>query len=135
MCKVWCACTVAILYLVSKDRASCLFLWSSSSLCRCASSSVRVSLGKHLNIGHHSHGKVISHNGIMCPPILWQLSEGLPRVVQLDGELVDGVPEGLDLHGEALLGLVLAQLHVGPGGGRRIETRTKSRERTRTRAR
>ena len=36
-------------------------------------------------------------------------------MIQLDCELIDGVSESLHLHGEAFLGLVLAQLHVRPG--------------------
>ena len=35
-------------------------------------------------------------------------------MVKLDGELVDGVLQGLHLHGQPLLGLILAQLNMWP---------------------
>ena len=37
-------------------------------------------------------------------------------MIQFGGELVDCVPQGLHLECESLLGVISAQLHVGPRG-------------------
>ena len=93
--------------LVSRAKASCLFLWSSSSLCRWASSSVKVSLN------HKNNFNFPDKNNLNCTS--WTGLD-LPWMIQFDSKLMEGVLQSLHLHGEAILGVVPAQLHVRSEG-------------------